>query len=71
MDLLVEVSREDQRVCGTGGLVDEKEDWWERAAFLAWRGRLLSDEEVRDGEGRGLMLLLVFQSGRSSGCWFC
>ena len=69
--LLAEVSKEFHRVCGTGGRVDGKEVWWERVGFLAWRGRLLSEEdEVREGEGRGLMLLLLFQSGRSRGCCF-
>ncbi len=68
--LLVVVSRELQRVCGTGGRVEEKEDWCERVGFLACRGRLLSEEEVREGLGSVLMALLLFQSGRSSGCYF-
>ena len=35
------------------------------------RGRSDEEEDVREGEGRGLMLLLLFQSGRSRGCCFC
>ena len=67
-EVLLGVVSRFQRVCGTGGR--ENEDWWERVGFLACRGRL-SEEEVREGEGRGLMLLFVFQSGRSRGCFSC
>jgi hypothetical protein len=66
---MVDVSSELHLVCGTGGRVEENEFCWESVGLLTWRGRLCSGDE-RDGEGRELTLLL-FQSGRSSGCLFC